>query len=86
MSSNTTSPAVKPWTRYRDRRLAHTRELQALAVACREEPRCSACSIVIDLKPVGPCHVAKCPLTPFTAIALPKSENVAASPSAIRSE
>lgn len=80
--SNNGSPAAKPWARYRDRRLAHARELHQLATVCRETPRCSRCSIVIDLKPVGPCHVAACPLMPCTAIALPKSENVAASPSA----
>jgi hypothetical protein len=62
MSSNNGSAAATPWRRYREQRLAHTRELQAFAAAYRDAPRCAKCWIVLALRPDEPCHVADCPL------------------------
>ena len=69
MSDN--SPKATPWAKYRLARIAHARELQQLAAAYRDKPRCSKCQIVIDLKPIGPCCIADCPLASTTSIAAP---------------
>ncbi len=64
MSNNNASPTATPWARYRDARLAHARELQQLAAAMRDAPRCAKCSIVLAMRPDDPCRIADCPLTP----------------------
>ncbi len=64
MSDN--SPKATPWAKYRDARIAHARELQQLAAAYRDAPRCAKCQIVISLRPDEACCIADCPLAPST--------------------
>jgi hypothetical protein len=60
--SPTTATRPSLWQRYRDKRMAHTRDLRQLAIDNRESPRCSKCSIVLGMRPDAPCQVADCPL------------------------
>jgi hypothetical protein len=69
-----------PWAKYRLARLAHTRELAESAAACREAPRCSACSIVLALRPDDPCRIAVCPLASSTSIVAPLSNATITTP------
>ena len=81
MSNNSPTARTTPWAKYREQRLKHTRELRKQLAEFRDAPRCSACSIVIALRPAdAPCGIAACPLMPFTVIAAPKSENAKGHP------
>ena len=60
----TTPSTTTPWYRYRDQRMAHTRELRQLAIHSQGAPRCGRCEIVLEFRPAGePCRIAQCPLS-----------------------